>query len=73
MIIYDIAPPYEENWKFFQLIKGAKAAEGRQFVLTTTNRAALEQFVGEIDAIEIIGKPFDLDEVLTTVKKKLQE
>lgn len=72
VIIYDIAPPYEENWRFFQLVKDAKEVEGCQFVLTTTNKAALEKFVGETDAIEIIGKPFDLNEIVIAVKKQLQ-
>jgi hypothetical protein len=60
VIIYDIAPPYEENWKFFQLVRDTKEAEGRQFVLTTTNQAALEKLVGKTDAIEIIGKPISV-------------
>ena len=72
VIIYDIAPPYEENWKFFQLVKDSKEAEGRQFILTTTNKAALHKLVGEIDAIEILGKPFDLDEIATVARQKLQ-
>ena len=71
VIIYDIAPPYEENWRFFQLIKGSQESQGREFVLTTTNKAVLERLVGQTDAIEIIGKPFDLDEITTAVKKKL--
>ena len=52
VIIYDIAYPYEENWKFFQLVKDSKEAEGRQFILTTTDKAALERLVGETNAIE---------------------
>jgi len=72
VIVYDIAPPYEENWQFLQLVKDAQQAQGRQFVLTTTNKAVLERLVGQTDAIEIIGKPFDLDEIVTAVKKKLE-
>jgi DNA-binding NtrC family response regulator len=72
VIVYDISPPYEENWKFFQLVKNAKEADGREFILTTTNKTALEQLVGKTDAIEIIGKPFDLEEVITSIKQKLQ-
>ncbi len=72
VIVYDIAPPYEENWRFFQLIKDSQEAQERQFILTTTNKAVLERLVGQIDAIEIIGKPFDLDEIVTATKEKLQ-
>lgn len=72
VIIYDIAPPYEENWRFLQLLKDSQEAQGRQFILTTTNKAVLERLVGQTDAIEIIGKPFDLDEIVTAAKEKLQ-
>jgi hypothetical protein len=41
---------------------------GRQLVVTTTNKRALE-LVGETGAIEIIGKPYDLDHVVDAVKK----
>jgi len=26
MIVYDLAPPYEENWQFFQLVRQAGEA-----------------------------------------------
>jgi DNA-binding NtrC family response regulator len=71
VIIFDIAPPYEENWTFFQLIKNVKEVEGRKFIITTTNKGILETFVGKTDAIEIVGKPFDIEEIVTTVKKTL--
>ena len=71
VILFDIAPPYEENWKFFQLLKNTKVAEGRHFLLTTTNKQALERLVGETEAIEILGKPFDMDEIIAAVRQLL--
>jgi hypothetical protein len=43
----------------------------RQFVLTTTNKPALEKLVGETDALEIIGKPYDLRQVVAAVRTAL--
>jgi DNA-binding NtrC family response regulator len=72
VIIFDVAPPYEENWRFLQLLRNTKEAEGREFVVTTTNKAILEKLVGKTGAIEIVGKPFDLDEIVKAVNKRVK-
>ena len=72
VIVVDIAPPYEENWNFFQLMKDSQAAKDRQFVLTTTNKKILEDLVGETVSIELVGKPFDLDEIVKAVQKTMK-
>jgi CheY-like chemotaxis protein len=69
VIVLDIAPPYVENWNFFQLMKDTQAANGRQFVLTTTNKKILDELVGKTHTIELVGKPFDLDEIVKAVQK----
>jgi len=73
VIVYDIAPPYEENWQFFQLVRQATEARGCRLILTTTNKTILERLIGEVSAFEIIGKPFDLQEVVTAVKHLLEQ
>jgi DNA-binding response OmpR family regulator len=73
VIVYDIAIPYPENWAFLQRVRASPAASGRRFVITTTNKQALSQFVGETDVREIIGKPFDLDELVAAVRRALTE
>jgi CheY-like chemotaxis protein len=72
-IIYDIAPPYAENWNFLRLIRDMETARGRAFVLTTTNRRALEETVGPTDAREVIGKPYDLAEIVDAVRTALDQ
>lgn len=72
LIILDIPPPYEEHWAFFHLLKDSEAAQGRQFLLTTTNKRVLEQVVGKTEEVEILGKPFDLDELMRAVKNLLK-
>ena len=72
--VWDIGPPYEENWTFWNLLRTTAVAEELPFVLTTTNRAALLKACGgECDPIEIMGKPYDLDEVVKAVQQALKK
>jgi DNA-binding response OmpR family regulator len=65
VIVYDVAPPYDENWRFLGDMRSKEALAARPFVVTTTNRRQLEKIAaGAGGAIEIVGKPYDLDEVL---------
>jgi CheY-like chemotaxis protein len=42
VIVYDVAPPYDTNWTFLRLMRNSKVMQGRAFVVTTTNKRALE-------------------------------
>ncbi|MCL6648519.1 MAG: hypothetical protein K6U89_09320 [Chloroflexi bacterium] len=70
--IYDISIPYDRNWQVFLDFATSEAANGCRFVLTTTNKRALEEIVGPTGALEIIGKPFDLEEVVRAVRRALE-
>jgi DNA-binding response OmpR family regulator len=70
VIVYDIAPPYDANWKLFEHVAAMPCMQGRQFVLTSTNRAHVERIAGPQQHIhEVVGKPFDLGEIVTAVKQ----
>lgn len=72
-VIYDIALPYEENWQFFnKQVLGLHLIPDNRFVLTTTNKRVLEQLVGPTPVIEMLGKPFDMDDIRRAVKKAIQ-
>ena len=68
VVIIDISPPYAENWDFFKTLRDNAAMKGRGLVLTTTNKARLDETVGEDSkAFEIVGKPYDLDEIRAAI------
>ena len=71
VIIYDIAIPYDKNWTFLRLLLDSESMRGRKIVLTTTNKKRLEELVGPTDAFEIVGKPYDLENVVSAVKKAI--
>ncbi len=69
VFVWDISIPYDENWRFVHMLMGHDRIKGRRFVLTTTNRRALESLVGGTETIEIVGKPYDLDQIVRAVKR----
>jgi DNA-binding NtrC family response regulator len=69
IFVWDIGIPYEENWRFLQLMMSSEKMQGRRFVLTTTNKRALDALVGRTDTMEIIGKPYDLEQVVKAVQR----
>ncbi len=74
VVVYDIAPPYEENWHLFQHFCTTPAFRGRKFVVTTTNAKQVHAVAGDaVTLYEIIGKPYDLDQVVKAVKDALED
>src|SRR5688572_18493832 len=69
VIVYDIAVPYEQNWRLFEHIRAAPACTGVSFVLTTTNARHVRQLAGGQEVHEIVGKPYDLDAIVGAVRQ----
>jgi CheY-like chemotaxis protein len=69
VVIYDIALPYDSNWKFLSMIRQLPQAQ-RPFVVTTVNKRALDARVGPTDTIEIQGgHTDDVEPTMEAVRK----
>lgn len=68
IIVYDVALPYEQNWRLLEHIRNSPACAAVRFVVTTTNAMHVRQFVGAEDILEIVGKPYDLGVLVRAVR-----
>src|SRR5580692_2764071 len=69
VVIFDLSPPYDENWRFFKTMRDAKAMKGRGIVLTTTNKNRLDEVLGEDShALEVVGRTKDLKQIDAAIK-----
>jgi DNA-binding response OmpR family regulator len=69
VVIFDLSPPYDENWTFFKTMRDDKKMRGRGTVLTTTNKARLDEVLGEDShALEVVGRPKDLGQIDAAIK-----
>lgn len=70
VIVYDLVPPYDRSWNYLYLLRDSEPLRGRPFVLTSVNTARAKEVVGNSEMVyEVVGKPLDLDQVVTAVKE----
>lgn len=70
VIVYDVAPPYEENWRFLKHLRSSTDFHGREFVLISVNASEVQRAVGrDASVFEIVGKDADILEVVRAVKE----
>ena len=68
LIVYDLPRPYERHWNFLRLLKDSASLEGVTWVLTTTDKQALEAAVGASGVVQIIfGEPYGVADVVAAV------
>jgi DNA-binding response OmpR family regulator len=61
VVIFDLSPPYDENWTYFKKMRDNGIMKGRGIVLTTTNKDRLDEVLGsDSHALEVVGRPEDL-------------
>ena len=69
VIVYDVVPPYERNWRFLQHLRQS-AFDGRRFVLTSPNEHALAKLVGRDEKVyEILNDGGDIDAIVQAVRE----
>src|SRR6202166_2429524 len=69
VVIFDLSPPYDENWEFFKTMRDANTMKGRGIVLTTTNKDRLDEVLGEDShALEVVGRSEDLQQIDAAIK-----
>jgi CheY-like chemotaxis protein len=73
VIVYDIAPPYDANWRLMTHLRSSPMLDGRPFVITSTNAARVREIAGADEPVyEIIGKPYDLNRIIEAVETMLR-
>lgn len=68
VVIYDIAPPYDANWGLFQHLRRRSSLQHYRFVITSTNAAYVQKLAGPEHVFDVIGKPYDLDQIVAATK-----
>ena len=75
VVIYDLPPPYDRSWLFLEHMRNLPSMKGRKLVITSTNPARVQQIVGHVNEpiLEVIGKPYDMQVIVDSVKQALRE
>ena len=74
VVIFDLSPPYDENWHFFKTMRDAKTMKGRGVVLTTTNKNRLDEVLGEDShALEVVGRSKDLQQIGAAIETETRK
>ena len=69
VVIFDLSPPYDQNWDFFKVMRDHNSMQGRGVVLTTTNKNRLDEVLGEDSyALEVVGRPRDLQQIQAAIE-----
>ena len=70
VIVYDLVPPYERSWRFVEHLRASEMMAGRRFVITSTNAKLARELSGTTeDVYEIVGKPYDIDQITQAVRE----
>jgi len=70
VVVYEIAPPYEESWSLFQRLRVGTEMRDRRFVITAANASRVEELAATDHRIyEVVETQADLAEVVKAIKE----
>jgi CheY-like chemotaxis protein len=69
-VLYDLIPPYDRHFAFVNYLRTVSPLRGIPFILTSTNAAMARQLGAHSEPVtEILGRPFELDDILEAVRR----
>ena len=70
VIVFDLVPPYDRSYRFVEHLRETDGLNACHFVLTSTNPGRARELAGTSEEIyEVVGKPYDLDQITRAVKE----
>ena len=72
-VVYDLVPPYDAQWAFLDHLREVSPLRQIPFVITSTNAKMARELAGRSErVIEVLGRPFDMDELLVAVRRAVE-
>jgi CheY-like chemotaxis protein len=70
VIVFDLVPPYDRSYRFVVHLRETGVLDGSRFVLTSTNPTRAQELAATNEEVyEIVGKPYDLEQITRAVKE----
>ena len=76
VIIYDVAPPYDRSWRFYEHLRALEGLKECRWVITSTNPQRVKDNAPaspDLEIFEVIGKPYDLRQIINAVKREVDK
>src|SRR5688572_895576 len=70
VIVYDLAPPYERNFRLFEHVRSMSACKDAHFIITSMNPPRVEGMVGRDQQVyEVVDRADALNRLIQAVRE----